>query len=103
MIWLFFYPLLILSYSDDAQVGEYIYGVSGKRAHGAGLTNLQDDFWALATSENDAEVEEYFHIESLSDGGCVIYRIRIVCDNWENYKVVNIINKFLGSFTPTSY
>ena len=97
------YEPVIVAYSDDAQINEYIYGVSGKRTLGAGFTNLQDDFWALATSDNDAGTEEYFHTEPLSDGGCVIYRIRIVSDNRENYKVTNIINRFLGSLTPTSY
>jgi len=97
------YEPAIVNYSDEAQINEYIYSVSGKRVTGAGLTNHQDDFWALAISDTIPEVEEYFHTEPLSDGGSVIYRIRMTCDNWDNFKVINIINRFLGSLTPTSY
>ena len=100
------YEPMIVTYQDDAQINDYIYTVSGKRARGAGFTNSLDDFWALASSNNDTlsnRTEDYFHTEFLSDGNSVIYRISITSDNWENYKVTNIVNRLLGSLTPTSY
>jgi len=100
------YEPTIVNYSDETQINEYIYSVSGKRPLGAGFTNRLDDFWALASSSNDTlsdRTEDYFHTEPLSDGNSVIYRVRITSDNWENYKVTNIVNRFLGSLSPTSY
>lgn len=100
------YEPMIVTYQDDAQISDYIYSVSGKRPYGAGFTNNLDDFWALASSSNDTlsnRTEDYFHTEPLSDGNSVIYRISITSDNWENYKVTNIVNRLLGSLTPTSY
>ena len=94
----------ILPYSDESQVNNYIHELSGKVITGAGLTNNLDDFWALAINENDPESsDEYYHTEPLSDGGCVLYRIVIASTNKENFKVINIVNRFLGSLTPTSY
>ena len=88
--------------TTDYEINEYIYGLTGGRTHGAGFTNSEDDFWALV-SNDDPNVEEYFHTEPLSEGYSAIYRIRISCDNRENYKVTNIINRLLGSLKVTSY
>ena len=69
----------------------------------AGFTSHEGMDWKMVVAPN-SEREFYCHFEPLAGGEDGIgYVVEIVCDNYENYKVINIINWIFGNLKGASF
>ena len=58
----------------------------------------------FSTEYDKSEVVDYCHIEKLSDGSSIAYRVRVESSNaYRNYKVTNIKNWIIPKITFSSF